>query len=89
MVLDFHNLAFNNPSCGYNLRYPASVRRVIETSWLCFSDSILITAAAGAVGLATLDVAKNVYNAEIIGAVGGLEKCQLIESLGAKAVDYK
>lgn len=49
----------------------------------------MITAAAGAVGLATLDIAKNVYNAEVIGAVGGPDKCRFIENLGAKSVDYK
>ncbi|CAH1778203.1 unnamed protein product [Owenia fusiformis] len=53
-------------------------------------DVVLVTAAAGAVGLAAVDLAANVYNATVIGACGGPEKCELIKKFGAKyAIDYK
>jgi NADPH2:quinone reductase len=53
------------------------------------SDTVLVTAAAGALGLAAVDLAANVYGANVIGACGGKEKCELVQKYGAKAtIDY-
>lgn len=55
-----------------------------------FSETVLITAAAGAAGLAAVDLAKNVFNCQVIGAAGSDEKCQLVKSYGADmAINYK
>ncbi|XP_002730540.2 quinone oxidoreductase-like protein 2 homolog [Saccoglossus kowalevskii] len=52
-------------------------------------ETVLVTAAAGAVGLAAVDIAKNVYNAKVIGAAGGPEKCALLKRKGADhVIDY-
>lgn len=54
------------------------------------SDVILVTAAAGALGLAAVDLAANVYKASVIGACGGPDKCKLASKYGAKfTIDYK
>ncbi|XP_078001315.1 quinone oxidoreductase-like protein 2 homolog isoform X2 [Glandiceps talaboti] len=52
-------------------------------------ETVLVTAAAGGVGLATVDIAKNVFNATVIGAAGGPEKCALVKRKGADhVIDY-
>ncbi|XP_002730531.1 quinone oxidoreductase-like protein 2 [Saccoglossus kowalevskii] len=52
-------------------------------------ETVLVTAAAGALGLAAVDIAKNVYNAKVIGAAGGPEKCVLLKRKGADhVIDY-
>lgn len=76
-------------AAGFVVSYGTAILALERKAQIKNGESVLITAAAGAVGLAALDIAKNVYNAEVIGAVGGPDKCKLIESLGAKAVDYK
>ena len=49
-----------------------------------------MTAAAGAAGLAAVDIAKNVFDCQVIGAAGSDEKCDLIKSYGADmAINYK
>ncbi|XP_071960252.1 quinone oxidoreductase-like protein 2 homolog [Antedon mediterranea] len=53
-------------------------------------ETVLVTAAAGSVGLATMDLATNVFGAKVIGAAGGPDKCSLVMKRGAAhAVDYK
>lgn len=53
-------------------------------------ETVLVTAAAGSVGLATVDLATNVFGAKVIGAAGSQEKCDLIKSYGAlDAINYK
>lgn len=53
-------------------------------------ESVLVTAAAGGVGMATVDLAANVLNAKVIGAAGGEEKNMLVLKHGASnVIDYK
>ncbi|XP_033647630.1 quinone oxidoreductase-like protein 2 homolog [Asterias rubens] len=53
-------------------------------------ETVLVTAAAGGVGLATVDLASHVLGAKVIGAAGGPEKCKLVTDKGAMAaIDYK
>ncbi|XP_033105539.1 quinone oxidoreductase-like protein 2 homolog isoform X2 [Anneissia japonica] len=68
------------------------------TAWLALTrrsntkpgETVLVTAAAGAVGLATIDLATNVIGAKAVGAAGGPEKCSLVTKRGALcSVDYK
>ncbi|XP_072050572.1 quinone oxidoreductase-like protein 2 homolog [Amphiura filiformis] len=52
-------------------------------------ETVLVTAAAGAVGLATVDLATNVIGAKVIGAAGGPEKCKVVADKGAiGTIDY-
>ncbi|KAM7429867.1 hypothetical protein ABFA07_019361 [Porites harrisoni] len=51
-------------------------------------QTVLVTAAAGALGLATVDIAANILQAKVIGAASK-EKLDVVKSLGASAViDY-
>ncbi|KAG9343497.1 hypothetical protein JZ751_013663 [Albula glossodonta] len=48
-------------------------------------ETVLVTAAAGAAGLAAIDIASNVLKARVISAAGSEEKCALAEKRGASA----
>ncbi|XP_034522656.1 quinone oxidoreductase-like protein 2 isoform X3 [Ailuropoda melanoleuca] len=49
-------------------------------------ETVLVTAAAGATGLAVIDVATNVLHAQVIAAAGSDEKCKLAMQKGAQSV---
>ncbi|CAO2637362.1 Quinone oxidoreductase-like protein 2, partial [Lemmus lemmus] len=52
-------------------------------------ETVLVTAAAGATGLAVIDVAANVLRAKVIAAAGSDEKCKLAMQRGAQfTVNY-
>ncbi|KAL1775456.1 quinone oxidoreductase 2 [Sigmodon hispidus] len=52
-------------------------------------ETVLVTAAAGATGLAVIDVARNVLQAKVIAATGSDEKCRLAMQRGAQfSVNY-
>ncbi|XP_029416064.1 quinone oxidoreductase-like protein 2 isoform X2 [Nannospalax galili] len=52
-------------------------------------ETVLVTAAAGATGLAMIDVATNVLQAKVIAAAGSDEKCKLAMQRGAQSsVNY-
>ena len=57
---------------------------------VCYRETVLVTAAAGGVGMATVDLAANVLKAKVIGAAGGEEKNKLVLEHGASnVIDYK
>ncbi|XP_054443526.1 quinone oxidoreductase-like protein 2 [Pteronotus mesoamericanus] len=52
-------------------------------------ETVLVTAAAGATGLAVIDVATNILQAKVIAAAGSDEKCKLAVQRGAQSsVNY-
>ncbi|XP_035931724.1 quinone oxidoreductase-like protein 2 isoform X5 [Halichoerus grypus] len=52
-------------------------------------ETVLVTAAAGATGLAVVDVATNVLRAQVIAAAGSDDKCKLAMQKGAQStVNY-
>ncbi|XP_037001478.2 quinone oxidoreductase-like protein 2 [Artibeus jamaicensis] len=52
-------------------------------------ETVLVTAAAGATGLAVIDVATNILQAKVIAAAGSDEKCKLAKQKGAQwSVNY-
>ncbi|KAM6218032.1 quinone oxidoreductase-like protein 2 [Rhynchocyon petersi] len=52
-------------------------------------ETVLVTAAAGATGLAVIDVATNVLQAKVIAAAGSEQKCKLAMQRGAQScVNY-
>ena len=53
-------------------------------------ETVVVTAAAGAVGLAAVDIASNVFKANVVGATGSDEKCSLVKLKGASnAINYE
>ncbi|CAG5135526.1 unnamed protein product [Candidula unifasciata] len=53
------------------------------------NERVLITAAAGATGLAAVDIAKNLFDCEVIAICGGADKCAFLKERGAQhTIDY-
>jgi NADPH-dependent curcumin reductase CurA len=62
---------------------------LLEAAQAKTGDIVFISAAAGAVGSAVVQIAK-AKGMTVIGSAGGAEKCEFVRSLGADAVvDYK
>jgi NADPH-dependent curcumin reductase CurA len=74
------NLGLTGGTAYFGLLEAASARE---------GDIVFVSAAAGAVGSAVVQIAK-AKGMTVIGSAGGPEKCQFVRSLGADAViDYK
>jgi NADPH-dependent curcumin reductase CurA len=74
------NLGLTGGTAYFGLLEAASARE---------GDIVLVSAAAGAVGSAVVQIAK-ARAMTVIGAAGGADKCEFVRSLGADAVvDYK
>ena len=74
------NLGLTGGTAYFGLLEAASARE---------SDIVFVSAAAGAVGSAVVQIAK-AKGMTVIGSAGGAEKCAFVRSLGADAViDYK
>jgi NADPH-dependent curcumin reductase CurA len=62
---------------------------LLEAAQAKAGDVVFVSAAAGAVGSAVVQIAK-AKGMTVIGSAGGAEKCEFVKSLGADAVvDYK
>jgi NADPH-dependent curcumin reductase CurA len=62
---------------------------LLEVAQAKAGDIVFVSAAAGAVGSAVVQIAK-AKGMTVIGSAGGAEKCDFVKSLGADAVvDYK
>ena len=62
---------------------------LLEAAQAKVGDIVFVSAAAGAVGSAVVQIAK-AKGMTVIGSAGGAEKCEFVRSLGADAViDYK
>ena len=62
---------------------------LLEAAQAKAGDIVFVSAAAGAVGSAVVQIAK-AKGMTVIGSAGGADKCEFVESLGADAVvDYK
>jgi NADPH-dependent curcumin reductase CurA len=62
---------------------------LLEAAQAKAGDIVFVSAAAGAVGSAVVQIAK-AKGMTVIGSAGGAEKCEFVRSLGADAViDYK
>ncbi|XP_022100704.1 quinone oxidoreductase-like protein 2 homolog [Acanthaster planci] len=93
----YENELFQIPdSMGYE--EAASLPVSYGTAWMGLTrrantqpgETVLVTAAAGGVGLASVELASKVLGAKVIGAAGGPEKCKLVSDKGAFAtIDYK
>ncbi len=68
--------------------YTTALVALVEEAGMDETDTVLIHAAAGGVGLAAVQIAK-AYGAHVIAAATGAEKCALVRAHGADvAVDY-
>lgn len=69
--------------------YTTAVVALVEDAAIRESDTVLIHAAAGGVGLAAVQIAK-AHGAKVVAAVTGSRKCDLVRSHGADVVvDYQ
>ncbi|KAI8782129.1 quinone oxidoreductase protein 2 [Biomphalaria glabrata] len=69
--------------------YSTSLMALTMKANLKKGETVLITAAAGATGLAAVDIAKNLIGCQVFAVCGGEEKCQFLQSRGAdKTIDY-
>jgi len=71
------------------ITYTTAMVALTESTTVDAGDTVLVLAAAGGTGLATVEVAKH-YGAFVIAAAGGAEKCALTLQHGADiAIDYR
>ncbi len=74
---------------AFLVNYPTTYYALYERAHLQAGDTVLITAAAGGVGSAAIDLAK-AAGATVIAVAGGDDKVQRCKDLGADfAVDYR
>ncbi|KAK7102136.1 quinone oxidoreductase-like protein 2 homolog [Littorina saxatilis] len=72
------------------ISYATAMMALSRTAQLKEGETILVTAAAGATGLAAVDIAVNIFKAQVIGVCGGEEKCALLRRRGvAHTIDYR
>ncbi len=85
------------PPAGFSFDELAAFPNTFATAWYVLTEnarvrpgeSVLIQAAAGGVGTATVALARSLGCSPILGTAGGPEKCAWVESLGADAcIDY-
>ena len=75
-----HNLGMTGATAYFGLLKAASAKE---------GDIVFVSAAAGAVGSAVVQIAKK-KGMTVIGSAGGADKCAFVRSLGADAcIDYK
>jgi len=69
--------------------YTTALVAMTESTTITAGETVLVLAAAGGVGLATVEVAKQL-GARVIAATGATEKCALARAHGAdETVDYR
>jgi NADPH-dependent curcumin reductase CurA len=62
---------------------------LLDTAQAKEGDTVFVSAAAGAVGSAVVQIAK-AKGMTVVGSAGGAEKCEFVRSLGAdQVIDYK
>ncbi len=82
------DLSFEQGACLI-LNYGTSVFAIENRGHLQAGQTMLVTAAAGGVGSAAVQIGK-ALGARVIGLAGGPEKCKVVEDLGADvAIDYR
>nr|XP_039271569.1 quinone oxidoreductase-like protein 2 isoform X2 [Styela clava] len=82
------NMNFATAASGITSSYATAVGALESKARIRPGEKLLVTAAGGALGLAAIDLAKNVYGAEVIAAAGGTDKCNFLEQKGFKTIDY-
>ncbi|XP_025106787.1 quinone oxidoreductase-like protein 2 [Pomacea canaliculata] len=76
-------------AAGTLCSYGTAMMALSRSACLKTGETVLVTAAAGATGLAAVDIALNVFGAEVIGVCGGEDKVALLKQRGVKhIIDY-
>ncbi|CAL1527162.1 unnamed protein product [Lymnaea stagnalis] len=76
-------------AAGTIVSYGTAMLALATKARLKKGEKVLITAAAGATGLAAVDIAKNVFDCQVIAVCGGEEKCKFLKERGADmTIDY-
>ncbi|XP_067684498.1 quinone oxidoreductase-like protein 2 homolog [Haliotis asinina] len=71
------------------ISYGTSMMALTHTAKVKAGETVLVTAAVGATGMAAVDIAAHVLGAEVIAVCGGAEKCALAKERGAHhTIDY-
>ncbi|XP_071084191.1 quinone oxidoreductase-like protein 2 homolog isoform X1 [Haliotis cracherodii] len=71
------------------ISYGTSMMALTRTAKVKAGETVLVTAAAGATGMAAVDIAAHVLGTEVIAVCGGAEKCALAKERGAHhTIDY-
>ncbi len=82
------SLSFEQGACLI-LNYGTGVFAIENRGQLRSGDTMLVTAAAGGVGSAAVQIGK-ALGARVIGLAGGPDKCEVVRQLGADiAIDYR
>ncbi|XP_076804669.1 quinone oxidoreductase-like protein 2 homolog [Clavelina lepadiformis] len=77
-------------AAGFVCSYGTAMMGLSRRANLQHKENVLVTAAAGAAGLAAVDIASNVFGCNVFGAAGSDEKCSLVKSYGAKeTINYR
>ena len=77
-------------AAGFVCSYGTAMMGLSRRANLKPHENVLVTAAAGAVGLAAVDLASNVFKANVIGAAGSDVKCDFVKEKGAmEAINYQ
>lgn len=77
-------------AAGTIVSYGTAMMGLTRNARLKKREKVLVTAAAGATGLATFDIAKNMFDCEVIGVCGGQDKSQFLKRKGVDhIIDYR
>lgn len=69
--------------------YGTAMMALSRIAHLKEGETVLITGAAGATGLAAVDIALNLFKAKVIGVCSGQDKCLLLQQRGVQhCIDY-
>jgi NADPH2:quinone reductase len=76
-------------ACAIPIVYGTSYLSLVPRGMLKAGETVLITAAAGGIGIASIQIAK-ALGARVIALAGGEEKLEIVRGLGADvAIDYR
>lgn len=76
-------------AAAFPIVYPTSYAALVYRGALREGEALLVTAAAGGVGLAAIEIGK-ALGARVLAAAGGAEKCGVAKAAGADVtIDYK
>ncbi|XP_013398462.1 quinone oxidoreductase-like protein 2 [Lingula anatina] len=71
------------PASGLLASYGTAMMALQRRARVVAGETVLVLAAAGATGLAAVDIAANVFKTNVIAACGSSEKCALAKAKGA------
>lgn len=90
LVVPLQSTLDSTKAASYVISYGTALMALKRRAAVQEGETVLVTAAAGATGLACVELASKLFGAKVIGACGGPEKCELVKSKGAiECIDYR